>query len=62
MERSDIALLRLVLPIILEAMKMEHSLLAQRIGEVAEVYVKEGDQVEAGAALIRLAPDASGEE
>ncbi|WP_273508569.1 acetyl/propionyl/methylcrotonyl-CoA carboxylase subunit alpha [Planktotalea frisia] len=47
---------------VLEAMKMEHSLLAQRIGEVAEVYVKEGDQVEAGAALIRLAPDASGEE
>lgn len=43
----------------LEAMKMEHSLLSQRVGEVAEVYVSEGDQVEAGAALIRLAPQES---
>ncbi|WP_375265440.1 acetyl/propionyl/methylcrotonyl-CoA carboxylase subunit alpha [Planktotalea sp.] len=46
----------------LEAMKMEHSLLSQRVGEVAEVYVSEGDQVEAGAALIRLAPQESDTE
>jgi len=39
---------------ILEAMKMEHALLAARDGVVAEVLVSEGDQVEAGAALVRL--------
>ena len=39
---------------ILEAMKMEHSLLAARDGVVAEVLTKVGAQVEAGAALVRL--------
>ena len=39
---------------ILEAMKMEHSLLAARDGVVAEVLVSEGAQVAAGAALVRL--------
>ena len=39
---------------ILEAMKMEHTLLAARDGVVAEVLVEAGAQVEAGAALIRL--------
>jgi 3-methylcrotonyl-CoA carboxylase alpha subunit len=39
---------------ILEAMKMEHALTAARDGVVAEVLAREGDQVEAGAALIRL--------
>ncbi len=39
---------------ILEAMKMEHSLLAARDGIVAEVLTEAGAQVEAGAALIRL--------
>ena len=39
---------------ILEAMKMEHSLTAARDGTVAEVLAAMGDQVEAGAALIRL--------
>ncbi|AXX97360.1 ATP-binding protein [Profundibacter amoris] len=39
---------------ILEAMKMEHALLAVRDGVVAEVLVVEGAQVEAGAAFIRL--------
>jgi 3-methylcrotonyl-CoA carboxylase alpha subunit len=39
---------------ILEAMKMEHSLLAARDGVVAQVMAGEGDQVEAGAALIQL--------
>ena len=40
---------------VLEAMKMEHSLLAARDGVVAEVLAKEGAQVEAGAPLVRLA-------
>lgn len=39
---------------VLEAMKMEHKLTAARDGVVAEVLVAPGDQVEAGAALIRL--------
>ncbi|APX13783.1 acetyl/propionyl/methylcrotonyl-CoA carboxylase subunit alpha [Tateyamaria omphalii] len=39
---------------ILEAMKMEHVLLAARDGTVAEVLAAEGDQVVAGAALVRL--------
>ncbi|UWR12812.1 acetyl/propionyl/methylcrotonyl-CoA carboxylase subunit alpha [Sulfitobacter mediterraneus] len=39
---------------VLEAMKMEHSLLAARDGIVAEVLATAGDQVEAGAALVRL--------
>ncbi len=43
---------------ILEAMKMEHSLLAARDGTVAEVLAEAGAQVEAGAALIRLEEEA----
>ncbi|GFE51293.1 3-methylcrotonyl-CoA carboxylase subunit alpha [Roseobacter cerasinus] len=43
---------------VLEAMKMEHSLLAARDGVVAEVLAAAGDQVEAGAALIRLEAEA----
>jgi len=43
---------------VLEAMKMEHSLLAARDGVVAEVLVAAGDQVSAGAALIRLEEEA----
>ena len=43
---------------ILEAMKMEHTLTAGQDGTVAEVLVDEGDQVEAGAALIALEEDA----
>ncbi|WP_127112443.1 acetyl-CoA carboxylase biotin carboxylase subunit [Shimia sediminis] len=39
---------------ILEAMKMEHSLLAARDGVVAEVLAHAGDQVQEGAALIQL--------
>ncbi|MFU1476538.1 acetyl/propionyl/methylcrotonyl-CoA carboxylase subunit alpha [Roseovarius sp. C7] len=42
---------------VLEAMKMEHSLLAARDGVVAEVLAEEGAQVEAGAPLVRLAED-----
>ncbi|MFN3526621.1 MAG: biotin carboxylase N-terminal domain-containing protein [Paracoccus sp. (in: a-proteobacteria)] len=42
---------------VLEAMKMEHSLTASRDGVVAEVLAHAGQQVEAGAALIRLEED-----
>ncbi|QBF31329.1 biotin carboxylase N-terminal domain-containing protein [Thalassococcus sp. S3] len=44
---------------VLEAMKMEHALLAPRDGVVAEVLVAEGAQVEAGAALVRLGDEES---
>ncbi len=47
---------------ILEAMKMEHSLLAPRGGIVAEVLAEAGAQVEAGAALIRLEEEEEEEE
>ncbi|MEQ6248360.1 biotin carboxylase N-terminal domain-containing protein [Sulfitobacter sp. HNIBRBA3233] len=43
---------------VLEAMKMEHALLAARDGTVAEVLAAEGDQVAAGAALVRLEAEA----
>ncbi|MFU8864956.1 MAG: acetyl/propionyl/methylcrotonyl-CoA carboxylase subunit alpha [Rhodobacterales bacterium] len=43
---------------VLEAMKMEHALLAARDGVVAEVLVSAGTQVEAGAALVRLEAEA----
>ena len=39
---------------VLEAMKMEHALVAPRDGVIAEVLVSEGAQIEAGAALVRL--------
>ncbi|MEM8739968.1 MAG: acetyl/propionyl/methylcrotonyl-CoA carboxylase subunit alpha [Pseudomonadota bacterium] len=42
---------------VLEAMKMEHALLAARDGVVADVLVAEGDQVDGGAPLIRLEPE-----
>lgn len=40
--------------VVLEAMKMEHSLTAWRDGVIAEVLASAGEQVEAGAPLIRL--------
>ena len=43
---------------VLEAMKMEHSLLAARDGVVAEVLAETGAQVAAGAPLVRLEDDA----
>jgi 3-methylcrotonyl-CoA carboxylase alpha subunit len=46
---------------ILEAMKMEHALIAPRDGIVAEVLAAEGAQVEAGVALIRLESEESAE-
>ena len=42
--------------IVLEAMKMEHTLTAPRDGVVAELTVSAGDQVEDGALLLALQP------
>lgn len=43
--------------LVLEAMKMEHTLYAPRDGKVAEILVNQGDQVGNGVTLIRLAPN-----
>jgi 3-methylcrotonyl-CoA carboxylase alpha subunit len=42
--------------VVLEAMKMEHALVAPRDGAVAAVHVGEGAQVEDGALLLALEP------
>ena len=39
---------------VLEAMKMEHKLMAPRDGTIEAVTVKVGDQVTAGAILVRM--------
>ena len=44
--------------IMIEAMKMEHTLTAPRNAEIAEVLVRAGDQVHEGAALLKLADEA----
>jgi len=43
--------------VIIEAMKMEHTLTAYRSGVVSEVFVREGQQVEAGEVLVLLEDD-----
>jgi acetyl-CoA carboxylase carboxyltransferase component len=45
--------------VVLEAMKMEHEVLAESGGVVAELAVAIGDAVEEGQLLVRLEPDAS---
>ncbi|TFL20242.1 acetyl-CoA carboxylase biotin carboxylase subunit [Jannaschia formosa] len=47
---------------VLEAMKMEHTLVAPHDGTVAEVLVAPGAQVEAGAALVRMEEGGAGDE
>ncbi|RMH46747.1 MAG: acetyl/propionyl/methylcrotonyl-CoA carboxylase subunit alpha [Alphaproteobacteria bacterium] len=47
--------------VVLEAMKMEHTLRAGRAGRVAAVSVRAGDQVEAGQTLATLAPEGEDE-
>ena len=42
--------------IVMEAMKMEHTLTAPRDGTIAEVTAKAGDQVEVAAVLLDLSP------
>ncbi len=43
--------------LVLEAMKMEHTLRAPRDGVIAEVLTSEGEQVEAGSVMIALEPE-----
>ena len=40
--------------VILEAMKMEHTIAAPHDGRVAEIHFKAGEQVNEGAELLRL--------
>ena len=42
--------------VLLSAMKMEHRLVAPRAGIVAEVGAKDGETVQGGTVLVRLAP------
>jgi len=42
---------------VLEAMKMEHTLMAPRDGVIADVFAALGDQVEVGSCLVQLAED-----
>ena len=42
---------------VLEAMKMEHTLAAPRDGRVAEVLATAGEQVSEGALLLSLEPE-----
>ncbi len=46
--------------VVLEAMKMEHTLSAPRDGVIAEVLVKAGEQVQDGVVVVRLAEPAKG--
>ncbi len=46
--------------LVLEAMKMEHTLAAPRAGRVAEVLAEPGEQVEEGALLLALDPEEAG--
>ena len=41
--------------LVMEAMKMEHTIKASKAGSVVEIYFKEGDQVAGGVELVKLA-------
>ena len=43
--------------VIVEAMKMEHTILSPRTGKVVEIFYSEGDQVLEGAELLALEED-----
>jgi 3-methylcrotonyl-CoA carboxylase alpha subunit len=45
--------------VVLEAMKMEHTLCAPRDGRLEAIHVSEGEQVGEGALLVTLAPEAA---
>jgi 3-methylcrotonyl-CoA carboxylase alpha subunit len=45
--------------LVMEAMKMEHTLEAPRDGRILEVRVSKGDQTSEGAVLVRLEPPAA---
>jgi biotin carboxyl carrier protein len=46
--------------LVLEAMKMEHSIRAPRDGVLKSLLVKEGDLVESGVALAEIEPPPTG--
>jgi biotin carboxyl carrier protein len=46
--------------VVLEAMKMEHTIQAASAGTVTDVYVAEGDQVETGRVVVVIDAEASG--
>ena len=48
--------------VVLEAMKMEHAVVAGEAGTVAEVRVEVGDAVDEGALLVRIESDVGDED
>jgi 3-methylcrotonyl-CoA carboxylase alpha subunit len=48
--------------LVLEAMKMEHPIVAPTAGRVAKLYYREGSQVSEGAELLRLEPEQDQEQ
>jgi len=48
--------------VVMEAMKMEHEITAPTAGHVADVRVAVGEQVDAGAILVVVEPEAKGEK
>lgn len=40
--------------LIIEAMKMEHTIRAQKDGVIAEIFYREGDQVDGGVSLVEI--------
>lgn len=48
--------------LVLEAMKMEHTLYAPKDGRIADVHFAVGEQVEEGVELVTFAEEASAEE
>jgi len=40
--------------LVMEAMKMEHTIKASKIGTVEKIFFKEGDQVQGGVELVKL--------
>ena len=47
--------------LVLEAMKMEHRIVAPRDGSISELHVEVGEQVTNGQLLVRLDEDSSSE-
>ena len=48
--------------VVLEAMKMEHTLRAPRDGTIAAVHVRIGDQTQLGAVLLEIRADPPAQE
>jgi geranyl-CoA carboxylase alpha subunit len=43
--------------VVLEAMKMQHEIVAERDGTIDKIFVKPGDQVATRQLLVKLKPD-----